>query len=73
MVKQLSCFNNPYFKNYISGKGVFTEKKQPKEAFLLEYEGELITKEEGLIREKTYPERFGSFLIFFHTGKKAMW
>ncbi|XP_057296083.1 uncharacterized protein LOC130629325 isoform X2 [Hydractinia symbiolongicarpus] len=52
-----------YINEYI-GKGVFTKEKIPKNTFLVEYAGDLITKEEGEIREINY-EKEGCFLYFF--------
>ncbi|PIK59075.1 putative histone-lysine N-methyltransferase pr-set7-like [Apostichopus japonicus] len=52
------------------GSGVFCEKRFKKGDFLLEYQGELISQEEGEHREANYPEDKGSFLYFFcHNGK----
>ncbi|XP_057306810.1 uncharacterized protein LOC130645001 [Hydractinia symbiolongicarpus] len=46
------------------GKGVFTKERIPKNTFLVEYAGEIITKKEGEIRETNY-EKEGCFLYFF--------
>ena len=48
-----------------TGKGVFTRRAFKKGEFLLEYDGELITKKEALKREKEYPVHLRSFMYFF--------
>ncbi|KAL4222258.1 hypothetical protein ACF0H5_018295 [Mactra antiquata] len=50
------------------GKGVFTQNKIHNGSFILEYSGELIDYGEAVKREKTYPESYGSFLLFFQVG-----
>ncbi|XP_028417446.1 histone-lysine N-methyltransferase set-1-like [Dendronephthya gigantea] len=55
------------------GRGVFTTKTFSKGDFLLEYKGELISQEEGYIREKNYPDDLGSFLFFFQQGNASLW
>ncbi|XP_028418510.1 N-lysine methyltransferase KMT5A-A-like [Dendronephthya gigantea] len=54
------------------GRGVFTTKTFSKGDFLLEYKGELISQEEGYIREKNYPDDLGSFLFFFQQGNASL-
>lgn len=46
------------------GHGVFVKQSIEKGSFLVEYCGELISKEEGLIREEKYPLEYGSYLVF---------
>lgn len=62
-----------YRPGFITGKGLFAERKFPAGSFLLEYHGELISKEEGIKRENTYPVENGSFLLYFKSGRTEMW
>ena len=51
-----------------SGKGTFAKENFEKGDFLLEYRGELISKEEGEHRQEVYQDEEGSFLFFFSTS-----
>lgn len=51
---------------------MFTNKAFRAGEFLLEYPGELISKEEAHRREKSYPLKLGSFLFFFKHRKKEL-
>lgn len=62
-----------HFYTLHAGKGVFAGKKFPAGSFLMEYHGELISEEEGIKREKSYPIEFGSFLLYFKSRRKIMW
>ena len=56
------------------GSGVFAEKAFTKGSFLLEYRGELISKQNGEEREEAYKkERRGCFLYFFKSGSRNLW
>ncbi|XP_071822610.1 uncharacterized protein [Apostichopus japonicus] len=57
-------FDVRYINDFI-GYGVFTSRDFSQKDFLLEYRGELISSEEAVKREKTYPLSKGSFLYFF--------
>lgn len=52
---------------------MFARKVFSKGQFLLEYRGELITQEEGYLRETDYDPDLGSFLFFFKDGCKGFW
>ena len=58
---------------FFLGKGVFATKFFSKGDFLLEYRGELITRDEGSEREDFYNPDLGSFLFFFKDGSKCLW
>ncbi|XP_062606599.1 uncharacterized protein LOC134268369 isoform X2 [Saccostrea cucullata] len=51
--------------NDIIGKGVFAVKDFKEGEFVLEYDGEYITREDGKKREETYPLSLGSYIFFF--------
>lgn len=56
------------------GWGVFATKEHPKESFLLQYVGELVSGEEAEKREKMYAKRnLGSYLFFFSNKGKEYW
>jgi len=54
---------------------VFTVENRTTGDFLLEYCGELIGEDEGLMREKEYCNKkgIGSYLFFFTDDKKNLW
>ena len=52
---------------------MFTTKSFSKGDFLLEYKGELISEDEGCLREESYDPDLGSFLFFFKDGSKCLW
>uniref|UniRef100_K1PFJ0 Histone-lysine N-methyltransferase pr-set7 n=1 Tax=Magallana gigas TaxID=29159 RepID=K1PFJ0_MAGGI len=59
--------------NDVIGKGVFAKKDYKKGEFILEYDGELISRREGENREKNYSSALGSYIFFFKSpqgGKK---
>ena len=65
-----------FFMNFgclYSGKGLFTTREYAKGEFLTEYEGELISDEEGKRRFNAYRRRLGSFIFFFNYKRKKMW
>ena len=63
------------FDNFwLSGYGVFCLKDICAGDTLLEYAGDLITKEEGEEREELYQQDGkGNFLFFFDVGRKRYW
>ncbi|XP_065942405.1 uncharacterized protein [Magallana gigas] len=54
----------------IIGKGLFAEKAYRRGEFIVEYAGDLISRKEGLRREKSYPARRGSCIFFFVWNSK---
>nr|XP_034299375.1 uncharacterized protein LOC105334630 isoform X2 [Crassostrea gigas] len=56
--------------NSIIGKGLFAEKSYRRGEFIVEYAGDLISRKEGLRREKSYPARRGSYIFFFVWNSK---
>lgn len=63
------------FENLISfaGKGVFTTRTFRHGDFLLEYKGELLSKNEACQRERQYGDSDGSFLFYFKHSGKCYW
>eukprot|EP00105_Crassostrea_gigas_P041288 XP_019925436.1 PREDICTED: mitotic apparatus protein p62-like [Crassostrea gigas] len=51
-------------------KGLFAEKSYRRGEFIVEYAGDLISRKEGLRREKSYPARRGSYIFFFVWNSK---
>lgn len=62
-------------QSWFAGKGVFAKKDYKKGEFILEYDGELISRREGENREKNYSSGLGSYIFFFKSpqGGKKLW
>lgn len=54
------------------GRGVFTRNPIPKNTIVLEYEGELISRSEGLKRHRSLSVDDGSFVFFFKHNNKNL-
>ena len=48
-------------------------KKFQKGEFLVEYDGELISRKEGDKRLKTYEDGIGSYIFFFPSKGQTIW
>lgn len=68
-------FNRKHnFVKNLPGFGVFTTKKFATGDFLLQYPGDLITKEEAEERDAKYKEQQkGCFLYMFKDANKEFW
>ena len=64
----LHFFDDLWF--FLTGKGVFAGRDFSKEEFLLEYDGERISFQEGKNRLENYPDGIGSFLYLFNIKQK---
>ena len=58
-------FYNLTYTLLILGFGVFTTQKIEPNQFICEYAGEIISEQEGYIRQDKYRSKDGSFLFFF--------
>ena len=57
-----------------TGYGVFTCKFFDKGSFLLEYPGDLMSEEDGLVKEEGYAKsKKGCYLYFFEDGREKLW
>lgn len=71
MMVAYSCVN---LCKFFTGWGVFATKEHPRESFLLQYVGELVSAEEAEKREKRYAKKnLGSYLFFFSNKGKEYW
>jgi hypothetical protein len=57
----------------LTGKGVFAGRDFCEGEFLLEYDGELVSFEEGKRRFEKYPSNVGSFIFLFNFIGKKYW
>jgi len=68
------CSGYHWLEFIYTGSGVFATRLWPKGSFLMEYKGDLVSYNEGLLLEKHYDEeRAGSFLYFFKHKHKQFW
>jgi SET domain. len=51
--------------HFLIGYGIFTTRQFEAGQFLLEYPGELISKAEGIKRQKNYQPKDGSFVFYY--------
>lgn len=63
---------NTLLFHFNAGRGVFASINLPRGSFLLEYAGELMSKEEGEER-LFHPDSKGSFAFFFKEKGKEYW
>ncbi|CAC5426108.1 unnamed protein product [Mytilus coruscus] len=54
------------------GKGVFAERSFNKGAFLLEYDGDLVSNKEGSKRLEVHSNTLGCYVFFFKYGGKSL-
>ena len=61
---------NWFVLHILTGRGVFAATNIPAGEFLLQYDGELISSEEGDIREETLEN---VYRYFFTSGRQKYW
>ena len=55
------------------GRGVVAKQSILQDAFVLEYKGELISRKEGLKREKAYGDGPSSYMFYFMFRNRQKW
>ena len=82
------CVNSFFIRNHLNliviiifkvtfipekGRGVLAKRKYNAGDYVCEYDGELITYNEGRQRESEYDQSMGCYLYFFEYNSKGWW